>query len=439
MLKNNSFSKLAAFSWLVTSLLAHADGPTIIPDGVPGGGEITLTDAEYREAPDPGIDVIIEAQLSCYNANLRTVSNPVTRNSTLTWNIPTTAGTVKFQFKTEIFFTAYPTPPTLPQPTMGFAAPLPPAGSRYEFDPSANMARLYINWPSPSGKVQIAESGTNKFKITQSGIGKTKATAGAYNAYDGDLWTTQVQNAARYDSANNKAYLKISAKVQAQLNETLTNTQGTCTGWRSPLYLFFDEKRPQFTGVSDFPLDATGLPVRWVEPGAPGYLLVFDRNRDGKITDANELFGDNGDSNGFEVLKELDSNKDGVFDAKDKAFARLQLWRDRNGDGKSEPSELSTLADKSVLSINLKYTKNNITHLPSGVEFREFSSFKFADARGATQTGAIIDVWLGTTLVTPVAQSGRGLVPIGNFIPFGKTFMNSWLSREPASTKRQGL
>jgi len=30
-------------------------------------------------------------------------------------------------------------------------------------------------------------------------------------------------------------------------------------------------------------------------------------------------------------------------------------------------------------------------------------------------------------------------VPIGNFIPFGKTFMNSWLSREPASTKRQGM
>ena len=54
--------------------------------------------------------------------------------------------------------------------------------------------------------------------------------------------------------------------------------------------------------------------------------------------------------NGFESLKELDSNNDDIIDEKDKEFTNLLLWQDKNGI--SETDELIKLSDK-VKSINL--------------------------------------------------------------------------------------
>jgi len=54
--------------------------------------------------------------------------------------------------------------------------------------------------------------------------------------------------------------------------------------------------------------------------------------------------------NGFESLKEFDSNNDDIIDEKDKEFTNLLLWQDKNGI--SETDELIKLSDK-VKSINL--------------------------------------------------------------------------------------
>ena len=48
--------------------------------------------------------------------------------------------------------------------------------------------------------------------------------------------------------------------------------------------------------------------------------------------------------NGFESLKELDSNNDGIIDEKDKEFTNLLLWQDKNGISKTD--ELIKLSDK---------------------------------------------------------------------------------------------
>lgn len=66
--------------------------------------------------------------------------------------------------------------------------------------------------------------------------------------------------------------------------------------------------------------------------------------------------------NGFESLKEFDSNNDGIIDEKDKEFTNLLLWQDKNGI--SETDELIKLSDK-VKSINLNYTKNGNTEISS--------------------------------------------------------------------------
>ena len=50
--------------------------------------------------------------------------------------------------------------------------------------------------------------------------------------------------------------------------------------------------------------------------------------------------------NGFESLKELDSNNDDIIDEKDKEFTNLLLWQDKNYNGISETDELIKLSDK---------------------------------------------------------------------------------------------
>jgi hypothetical protein len=83
-------------------------------------------------------------------------------------------------------------------------------------------------------------------------------------------------------------------------------------------------------------------------------LLVRDLNGDGKITSGRELFGNHTvlksgkqAANGFEALKDLDSNTDGLVDDKDAGFASLRVWKDANGNGLTVEGELLTLAQAS--------------------------------------------------------------------------------------------
>jgi hypothetical protein len=98
--------------------------------------------------------------------------------------------------------------------------------------------------------------------------------------------------------------------------------------------------------------------------------LVLDLNHDGLINDGRELFGsgtamlDNGVAalDGFEALAQYDGNLDGVIDAQDDVFAQLQVWVDRNTDGKTDAGELVSLADAGVLSIDLRYETSDATN-----------------------------------------------------------------------------
>jgi hypothetical protein len=45
-------------------------------------------------------------------------------------------------------------------------------------------------------------------------------------------------------------------------------------------------------------------------------------------------------ANGFEALKDLDSNNDGKIDNQDTNFNNLKIWQDKNSDGKLDEGEL---------------------------------------------------------------------------------------------------
>ena len=113
-----------------------------------------------------------------------------------------------------------------------------------------------------------------------------------------------------------------------------------------------------------FDIDADGdlEQIAWTQGDTDVAFLAIDRNGDGKIGDASELFGDHtvrGAKNEFEALRlmTLASNGGvtrGEVDSDDPIFARLLLWTDRNHIGLSEPSELR-LASEVVSDIGLGY------------------------------------------------------------------------------------
>lgn len=167
---------------------------------------------------------------------------------------------------------------------------------------------------------------------------------------------------------------------------------GYCGGYFSPLMVFFDEKMPNFTAVTDFPLNPTGKTM-WPEAGAPGAFIAVDRNGDGQITTEDELFGNQGDKfkNGFEALREFDSNKDNVIDKNDKDFAKLSLWFDKNGDGKVQKGELVPLKSR-IESVSLKYDDSAVSGIADRAQIREKSTFVFVE-KGKKKEGRVIDLW----------------------------------------------
>ena len=116
-----------------------------------------------------------------------------------------------------------------------------------------------------------------------------------------------------------------------------------------------------------FDIDADGRPERtaWTDAESDDAFLVLDRNGNGKIDDASELFGNHtqqepsDDPNGFRALARLDDpalggNLDGLVTPEDRGFHKLQLWFDMNHNGSSDSGELTPLA-LFVASIDLNY------------------------------------------------------------------------------------
>lgn len=122
-------------------------------------------------------------------------------------------------------------------------------------------------------------------------------------------------------------------------------------------------------------------------------FLALDRNGNGTIDSGAELFGDQrGAANGYEELKKLDSNRNGVINDKDAAYGSLLLFRD-NGNGITEAGELITLRDAGIAEIDLKYA--NVNEATSGGNrMAQLASYRRTDGT----TGRAGDVILNYTV-----------------------------------------
>ena len=138
--------------------------------------------------------------------------------------------------------------------------------------------------------------------------------------------------------------------------------------------------------------------LSWTDPGFSNGWLVLDRNNNGKIDSAQEMFGKTTQPqppsktpNGFLALQHYDVNGDGVIDAQDPVFSKLRIWVDANHDGVSQSWELFTLAQKGITSISTSFKLTERID-EYGNRFRFMGAI--TDAKGAKDATKVYDVFL---------------------------------------------
>ncbi len=87
-------------------------------------------------------------------------------------------------------------------------------------------------------------------------------------------------------------------------------------------------------------------------------ILAIDKNGNGKIDDQSEMFGST-TKTGFEELKELDTNGDGIINSQDVDFNKIRVWRDLNENGVTDEGELKTAEETGIKAIYTNSYKMN--------------------------------------------------------------------------------
>jgi len=141
-----------------------------------------------------------------------------------------------------------------------------------------------------------------------------------------------------------------------------------------PIVLDLSRHGWRFTSAGEgvlFDIDGDGLRewIAWTDPEAEVGFLAWDRDLNGVIDSGRELFGDStvqppsNAPNGFLALALMDQaesggNGDGVISEQDGLWGALQVWVDRNHNGRSEEDELSPLSAHKVAAIDLAFRES---------------------------------------------------------------------------------
>lgn len=155
----------------------------------------------------------------------------------------------------------------------------------------------------------------------------------------------------------------------------LTNANGSCGGdcvcliltQTSPLVISLDRSPVRYLPESDgveFDLGEGKVMTTWIANPEAVRFLALDRNGNGAIDDASELFGDTAPgpdgrpaNNGFLALAKYDEDANGQIDPKDPVYADLRLWGDADFDGRSSDAELTALAKTGITSVSVRYVE----------------------------------------------------------------------------------
>ena len=212
----------------------------------------------------------------------------------------------------------------------------------------------------------------------------------------GDLMRHPSDPRVRYGDDYDSRYPSDPNKI-----EEIKKKSETASTIPSPIAIDLDGDGIETVSVANgalFDHSADGFAERTGWIGRDDGLLVRDLDGNGVIDSGRELFGNETlladgrkAAHGFDALKELDTNGDGVIDASDPAFAELRVWKDTDGNGRTDAGELLTLTEAGVQGIRVAYT--NSTHVDAhGNQHRQVGSYTTTDG----QTRAATDVWVKT-------------------------------------------
>lgn len=187
---------------------------------------------------------------------------------------------------------------------------------------------------------------------------------------DWNLSTLTIQANANETSEHQMTLSLSTRESNGGAISSITTVTFTVGMTRCPIILDLDGDGVETLGLEhgvsfDIDNDGTQETTGWV--GKDDGLLVRDVNNDGIINNASELIGqDTVKSNGqravdgYDALRDLDTNNDGVFNAQDDAWSQMQVWQDRNSDGISQQDEMLTLAQAGVNEIALQSESTSI-------------------------------------------------------------------------------
>ena len=234
----------------------------------------------------------------------------------------------------------------------------------------------------------------------------TKLIQGVITEYDEDL----LQNTIELPIFSLDELYQLNDLIDQSTLEKVKIHFETAEVTKSPLVVDLDGDGVETVGVSEgvyFDHDGNGFAEKsgWV--GKDDGILVRDINNNGTIDNGTELFGNNsvlssGENalNGFEALKELDSNRDGVFNSSDEAWNTVKVWKDSNQNGIVDNSELLSLEQANIAGINLNYNEqelvdgNGNTHAQTGTIIKTDGS-----------SGTITDVWFDADTADTIDQA----------------------------------
>jgi hypothetical protein len=249
--------------------------------------------------------------------------------------------------------------------------------------------------------------GTAKFSSVL--LNYNKAQASRFNG--GSIFASvNKQTRKKYRLNNNVSRPDVIQSIPTSSNSNSDDFE-ECDQRASPLVLDFGSDGV-FGGqpkTVSFDINADGHADQLMDTlDSNDFLLVMDRNRNGKIDNAAELFGNYTGSakgvdlykNGFQALATLDSNSDGVVDAKDSQFKSLSLW-------KMGAHTMLPLSSKDVISISVAYKKVAKADIVSGNSVLQTGLF-------TTRSGKvlpIVDLWYQINSDgTPLRQAGSPLL-----------------------------
>ncbi|MDJ0625841.1 MAG: hypothetical protein QNJ31_05690 [Candidatus Caenarcaniphilales bacterium] len=196
------------------------------------------------------------------------------------------------------------------------------------------------------------------------------------------------------------------SKTSVSGNVTTKTTCNTCVKCSpTPIVLSFEKDIQLSSKENCFPLNQTRLDLSYklLKGSKTQGFLAIDTNRNGKIDDGRELFGnwtsDRYNPDGYTALAFMkDTNRDGLI--KGDELKDLLLWSDLNEDGVSQPKELSPLTSLNILELDsgryvvhkeskkIKFSKDGTTFSANYSQ----NGFKFKNQKGEVQNGYSWDI-----------------------------------------------